>query len=421
MAAFWPVKQTLAVGELLNLNDVFPRFLLKHLVLVSNNCNFPLSNHPLLSREFKASAPGRFQARITFNGVLPLRTVLVDIQPVLKVYPGGQAVGVLLHSQGVIVVGYAEVVSESGSKICPAEQAGLIAGDVIIRIDGKPAANEQAVKEAIERSGTEGRRVSLEVKRSGKVLRFSVTPIFCTRSRTYRIGLLIKDSTAGVGTLTFYEPVTRVYGALGHMVTDVGKSKPLELADGRIIEAFIQGVRPGQRGRPGEKIGVFTPASSLSGTIQFNTQYGIFGRLERIPRHPFFPAPIPVAFAHQVYTGDAEMITVVDGNRVERFHIEIGRVNTINRTGKKDVIIRVTDPRLLKLSGGIIQGMSGSPIIQNGRLVGAVTHVFISNPEKGYGIFAERMVRECGLLPSKNSFKQSGLVEYLSSKVCCKI
>ncbi|MEW6573068.1 MAG: SpoIVB peptidase [Bacillota bacterium] len=421
-AAFWPVRQSLAVGEVLRISESVPDFLRDHLVLTTDDSYPGFGNCISLLDEVKVAAPGRFQARLAIHGVIPIRTIVFDVQPVLRVYPGGQAVGVLLHTQGVIVVGYAEVVHKGGTKSSPAAEAGLMVGDIIVSIDGKPAANDQVVKEAVLRAGGKGRPVFLEVERRGKTIRFKVRPALCRRSESYRIGLLIRDSAAGVGTLTFYEPATRTYGALGHVITDVTTNNPVELAEGSIIEAFIQGIRPGQKGKPGEKLGIISQASTLSGTIQHNTEYGIFGRLDRIPQHPFYKKPIPVALAHQVRPGPATILTVVKGSRMEQFQIEIVRTNPLSRGGKKDIIINVTDRRLLRSAGGIIQGMSGSPIIQSGRLVGAVTHVYISNPQKGYGIFAERMLRECNLLSLKNKPEVFlGDIGYYSTKACCKI
>lgn len=417
-AAFWPVRQSLTVGELFNFAEAFPEFLKKHLVLVPEG--YDIVHDPLLYEKLEAAVPGRFHARVSYHGFLPLRTVVVDIQPELRVYPGGQAVGVLLHTQGVVIVSVTEVTNEDGLKIKPAADAGLIPGDIITRIDGNPVTSDKVVKDAVSRAGKERRKVSLEVKRNGKTLRFAVKPAFCSTAGCYRVGLLIRDSTAGVGTLTFYDPASRVYGALGHVVANNSASRPMELADGCIIEAFIQGIRPGKRGKPGEKIGFFTQNSSLSGTIKQNTQYGIFGRLDRIPEHPICKSTIPVALVHQVHPGRATMLTVISGNRLESFQVEISRVNTANRSGRKDIIIRVTDPRLIRVAGGIVQGMSGSPIIQDGRLAGAVTHVFISNPERGYGIFAERMIRESGILPQRVGGKPFDKVVYGSFLACLK-
>lgn len=421
-AAFWPVEQHLTTGEILRISQKFPGFLRNHLILTTEDDYPGIGGCISLSDEVKAAVPGKFLARISLNGVIPIRTVVFDVKPAVQVFPGGQAIGVLLRAQGVIIVGYAEVSGKNGSKFSPAAEAGIKVGDIIVRVNGKPAASEQVVKEAVLRAGAGQYPVVLEVERNGKRMRFKVRPAFCSRSASYRIGLLIRDSTAGVGTLTFYDPVTKRYGALGHVVTDVTTANPVELADGSIIEAFIQGIRPGRKGKPGEKIGIISKASTLSGTIEENTECGIFGRLDRIPEHPFFEKPIPVALSHQVRPGKATILTVVKGNRVERFQIEILRVNPMSRGGNKDIIIKITDQRLLRGAGGIVQGMSGSPILQSGYLVGAVTNVYISNPQRGYGIFAERMLREYNLLSLNNKAKAFvGRIGHPSTKACCKI
>lgn len=396
-AAFWPVEQRLALGEFVSLEELFPRFLQNHLVLVTDSGQLGGKNFSL-AEKLKLTVPGKFHARVAFHGVIPLKTLVFEVQRVPRVYPGGQAVGLLLHAKGVIVVGYAEVVGRDGMRVSPAAMAGVMVGDVILSANGRAATSDRVLKEVICRAGATGRTVLLEVNRRGKLVRIYVQPRFCQRAGCYRIGLLIRDSTAGVGTLTFYHPETRLYGALGHVVTDATTANPVELAQGSLVEAFIQGVRPGERGRPGEKIGIVSENSALSGTIEQNTEYGIFGHLHYIPVHPLFGGPIPVALAHQVHPGRARMLTVVAGNNLESFEIEILKVNPLSPRGKKDIILRVTDRRLLRYTGGIIQGMSGSPIVQDGRLAGAVTHVFVSSPERGYGIFAERMLRKCGLL-----------------------
>lgn len=206
------------------------------------------------------------------------------------------------------------------------------------------------------------------------------------------LGLYLKDPAAGVGTLTFWEPVRKVYGALGHMIAgDIGAV--LE-SEGRIVPAHIHGIQPGERGRPGEKLGIFEAGPAL-GTIEKNTGFGIFGTLLRAPG-PSQPL-VPVALAHEVRQGDAQMLTVVEGGKVEAFDVRVVSVQRQAKPGGKGLVIEVTDPRLIERTNGIVQGMSGSPILQGGKLIGAVTHVFINNPLRGYGVLAEWMVYEAGL------------------------
>jgi len=321
----------------------------------------------------------------------------------IRVFPGGQSIGVLLHVQGIIVVGQSAVWSAEGKKCDPAMNAGLKPGDIIEKANGKPVRNIDQLRDAIAGSGAGGQAVILEVKRDQELLVFEVNPVFCRETKRYRIGLLVKDNAAGVGTLTFYDPATKTFGALGHVITDFGSSHPIELADGRIVDASIQGIRFGKRGQPGEKIGFFQDRSQITGTVQKNTAVGIFGFLFKLPKNPLYNEPLLIAKASQVHEGPAEMLTVLKGSRVEKFNIEILKVSPGSRRDGKGLVIKVCDQNLLAQSGGIVQGMSGSPIIQDNMLVGAVTHVFVNDPTRGYGVLAEWMIEE---LDFKEEFQQ---------------
>ena len=194
--------------------------------------------------------------------------------------------------------------------------------------------------------------------------------------------------------MTFYEPLTGAYGALGHVITDSYTKKPIVIRSGEIVSANISGINSGQRGLPGEKLGTFLDGNDELGMITKNCEFGIYGTLNHLPKNIYFQEPIPVATSRQVKLGKALMYTVVEGGKIERFDIEIEHVSYQSRPASKGLIIKVVDPRLLRLTGGIVQGMSGSPIIQNGCLVGAVTHVFVNDPKKGYGVLAEWMINE---------------------------
>jgi len=341
--------------------------------------------------------PGRMQVSLRLFGVIPLRHLTVTAVPEVRVVPGGQAIGVLLHSQGVLVVGQAPIYDAKGRERSPAREAGILPGDVLLRINGRQVISESDVRELVNEAGKNGRPLVLELRRQKKTFKKRVRPVYCGESARWRIGLLVRDSAAGVGTLTFYEPRTMSYGALGHIITDAQTAQAIQLADGKIVSAIIEGVRPGRRGQPGEKLGVFRGEDGISGTIQKNTVCGIFGMLRTPPPASLYRRPIPVVLTEQIRPGKAEILTVLDEDRVEKFEIEIERVRPSARKEGKGLVIRVTDPKLLKRTGGIIQGMSGSPIIQDGRMIGAVTHVFINNPTRGYGVPVEWMLQECGL------------------------
>lgn len=348
----------------------------------------------------------RGQALLEFKalGIVPVRRFLVDVVPEVKLVPGGHAIGVLLSSHGVVVVGHARIRGTDGHDYYPARDAGIELGDIITRINGSPVNSVDDVERLVTRGMSEGTSLSIELLRNGKRVSTLVTPVPAEqRTRDgavvtkFRLGIYVRDNAVGVGTLTFFDPKTCRYGALGHEITDSTTRRPLEMPDGRIVEAFISGVQAGARGQPGEKIGTFEGTRDIIGTIEKNTELGIFGRLKSQITNPFYRTAIPVALASEVKEGPAEMLTVIEGRKIERFNIEIVKVMRQTRPNGKGLIIRVTDPRLVEITGGIVQGMSGSPIIQNGKLVAAVTHVFTSDTQKGYAVHAYWMAEEAGL------------------------
>lgn len=337
-----------------------------------------------------------YEVELRFLDWLPVRRALVKVIPEMSVIPGGHAVGILLSERGLLVVRTAPVILADGSEVSPAAAAGLVAGDVIVEAGGVPIEHPAELERVTERFGREGRPMPLVVRRGGREVVLEVRPALgrdpAGRGMRYLIGAYLKDPAAGVGTLTFWDPVTGRYGALGHMVADGGE--PADLSDGRIVEAEIHGIHPGARGRPGEKVGIFEPGEAL-GTIDKNTPVGIFGRLLRAPAPA--GAPVPIALRDEIKQGKAEILTVLDGGKVEAFEVEVVAVERQARPGGKGLVIRVSDPRLIERTNGIVQGMSGSPILQDGKLIGAVTHVFINDPLQGYGVLAEWMVYEAGL------------------------
>jgi len=357
----------------------------------------PLSVRPLDS--------GRCNLVLSLFGVVPLKRIAVEVVPRVEVAPGGQSIGILLRTRGVAVVGHAPVRTPDGSQRYPAREAGVKVGDVILRIDGVDVESNQHIVFLVNRCAHEGRLVPLELERDGRTIVLEVEPSYSADDRTYQLGLYVRDGAVGVGTLTFYEPESGVFMALGHVIADSATNRPLEVADGRVVKASVADVRPGRRGEPGEKQGTFVDSRDIIGTITSNTEFGLVGILEDLPGDGQ-AGTIPVALAREVRTGPAEIRTVVEEYRVESFLVEITQVDTSqNGPGPKGITLRVTDPRLLERTGGIVQGMSGSPIIQDGRLVGAVTHVFVNDPTRGYGVFAEWMVRHADLCATPSGMR----------------
>lgn len=337
--------------------------------------------------------PGTYHVNYSLFGALPLKTVEVDVVTPLRVLSGGQSVGVLLQTRGVTVVGYSPVIDAQGGVYYPAKEAGLNLGDFITKINGIEVIDDYQVADIINQYGSNGEVLTFTVRRDNGTEDIPVKPGYCYDTQSYRIGLYVRDNAAGVGTMTFYEPRTGKYGALGHMIADLdGKSEQGE-NKGIIIESEIQGVKPGQRGVPGEKIGVFV-GGGWQGTIEKNSELGVFGVIEEPLRNDIYPELLPVALQENVHEGPAEIITVLNGSEMEKFSVEIEKVMLQQKPSGKGLIVKITDKELLERTGGIVQGMSGSPIIQDGYLIGAVTHVFVNDPTKGYGCLAEWMVQE---------------------------
>lgn len=344
---------------------------------------------------------GKAMVEFKLFGFIPVRTVEVDVLPPIKLIPGGHSIGVVLHSNGVIVVGNSPVKTTDGHFLTPAKDAGINVGDIILSINGIPVQSDSQVAEIVDTSGQENHPLDILLKRNDERIQVTVNPVLCAETKRYRIGLFVRDSAAGVGTLTFYEPNSHIYGALGHIITDSDTNQPIDADQGKIVLATVSGIQQGRRGQPGEKIGVFIEQDQLLGDIQKNTQFGIYGRLNTLLENGLYKEAIPVASMNQIQTGNAEILTVVDGQTIEKFSIEIQKINLQDAPEGKGMVIKVTDPRLMEKTGGIVQGMSGSPIIQNGKIIGAVTHVFVHDPTKGYGCFVDWMLMESGIIPKK--------------------
>ena len=356
------------------------------------------NGNPLLKDLSRVSAPislvghglGEVKLEFSLFGRIPLRRVTVNVLPEVRLVPGGHSIGIKLRSQGVNVVGY-YFFDVSGKSMSPAREAGVKVGDTILKINGADV--EDAPGAARLLAGGEGRRVRLLISRGGELISLWVTPRYSPQDKAYRIGLYLRDTAAGVGTLTFYDPGSNQYGALGHVILDSDTHQPINLSEGSIVKAKIIGIKAAQRGRPGEKTGIFVEDSF--GSISKNTPYGIFGSISD-PARVDTPCrdALPMALSTEAQTGPAEILTVIDGETIGSYAVVIEKIAYQTDPSDKGMIVRVVDEELLRCTGGIIQGMSGSPIIQNGKIIGAVTHVFINDPTRGYGIFVEWMCQE---------------------------
>ncbi|CAM5792494.1 MULTISPECIES: SpoIVB peptidase [Brevibacillus] len=327
---------------------------------------------------------------------IPLKAVKVNVLPDLRVIPGGQSIGVKLQTAGVLVVGH-HLVDTGKEKVSPGEQAGVHVGDSIIKMNDLYINDMNDVKKLVSEAGEKQTPLQLLIVRGKEKVNVTLRPAKDKKDEEYRMGLYIRDSAAGVGTLTFYEPNSKAYGALGHVISDVDTGQAIVVGDGQIVRASVTSIEKGQSGNPGEKFARFYNESEVLGNITKNSPFGIFGKMNEEPKRSFYPEPIPIALAEQVKEGPAKILTVVEGQKVEEYSIEIVNVVKQHFPATKGMIIKVTDKRLLEKTGGIVQGMSGSPIIQDGKMVGAVTHVFVNDPTSGYGCYIEWMLQDAGL------------------------
>lgn len=333
-----------------------------------------------------ARETGEKQVSIDLFGLLPLRKMRLQVDAGQTLMPGGAAVGVALATKGVLVVGVSDVQGQS-----PAQKAGLRSGDVIQSINGQEITDAAHLMKLVTALGSAELTVSYQ--RGGKIHAATLTPIRDEAAGTFRIGAWVRDSTAGIGTLSYCNPADGTYGALGHAINDADTGKLLPVRSGTLLQADIVDVRMGRRGEPGELRGTFLNDRRVMGDIEENTPLGIYGVLDQPFVNPLYPDGLPMGYQESVTIGPATILSTVDGEGMREYRVEIIQRTRQTSPGQKSMIIRVTDEELLKKTGGIVQGMSGSPILQNGRIIGAVTHVFVDDPTQGYGLYIEWMLQ----------------------------
>jgi stage IV sporulation protein B len=325
-------------------------------------------------------------------GVIPIKQLKISVTSQKSLIPGGNSIGVSLYTNGALVVGTTEVTDGEGITHFPAIDAGLMPGDVIEKVNGIAVRDAGHLSMLVNK--VKGMDVDLECRRDNQVFVTQIRPVKDTSDAKYRLGLWVRDSTAGVGTLTFVEPKTQHLGALGHAITDVDTGSLLSVKNGEITESRIIDVKIGKKGLPGELVGNFSDRRKVLVTIFKNTAFGIYGKATKKITNPFYKNPLPIAYQYNIKLGKASILTTIDDEGIQEYAIQILKINRQTSPGSKGLVIEITDPRLLEKTGGIVQGMSGSPIIQDGKIVGAVTHVFVNDPKKGYGIFIEWMLEE---------------------------
>ena len=343
---------------------------------------------PLISYDetVEVSQNGSYQIRCKWLGVLPLKTIKVHTVEKQEVLVSGSPVGIYMETKGVLVIDSGEITDREGIRRTPAEHI-IQSGDYICEIDGKVLTGKRQLMQLVREN--QGEPMELQVIRHQETIKLEMTPVE-TEDGSYKLGIWVRDNIQGIGTLTYVEP-NGTFGALGHGISDADTGERLEISDGDLYRADILSIRKGTAGTPGELRGVITyREENRIGTICGNSQYGIRGQMEP-GKYTESMKRIPTGLKQEIQTGKAEIRCDI-GDGIREYQCEILEIDSNARDTNKCFVLRITDDDLLSRTGGIVQGMSGSPVLQNGKLIGAITHVFVNDPTKGYGIFIENMM-----------------------------
>ena len=312
----------------------------------------------------------------------------------IEVYPGGISIGVKINNKGALVVGYSDISTHEGLSESPGKVAGIELGDIIEAVNGE---NVETCSDLISKVKTcRNDEMTVKILRGNSELTKKISLI--KEDNEYKIGLWVRDSTAGIGTLTFYDKDSKTFGALGHPITDGDTNVSFNIKSGTLLRSSVLSIKKGERGNPGEIKGLFINENESIGNIEKNTKSGIYGDGSAELINPNFNKAMTVAYRDEIKEGHAQIITTVEDGGAKAYDIEILKLLPQDEPGSKSMIIKIVDPVLLEKTGGIVQGMSGSPIIQNGKIIGAVTHVLINKPDVGYGIYIEWMLQDAGVI-----------------------
>ena len=359
-------------------------------VVLNNGSNIPSDEiHLQLDQPFSlySENEGTYHLNMKLFGLFSLKDIEVDVSDTKYAVPCGLPIGIYMKSDGLMVIGTGEVTTKNGDIIDPADGV-LKSGDYIEAINGVPAVNKKDMIQAVNSSG--GGALTLSVRRDGEEMPVEMTPVE-TADGDFKLGLWIRDDTQGIGTMT-YISTNGEFGALGHGISDSDTGDLVESSDGALYSTEIMGIEKGSMGKPGLLSGViyYGPQSHM-GDIEKNTNEGIFGTVNQQFKKQISGEPMEIACRQDVKQGPAYIRSNISGE-LKDYAIEIQKVDYNSGHKNKSMVIKVTDPELLELTGGIVQGMSGSPIIQDGKLAGAVTHVFVQDASRGYGILIENMM-----------------------------
>ncbi|MBS7263088.1 MAG: SpoIVB peptidase [Eubacteriales bacterium] len=345
------------------------------------------------SYSIKSIKEGTQNVRITV-GALTLKTITVNVIREKTLIPGGKAVGIAMRAEGALVVSGDEIRTSDGKKVCPAKEGGLRPGDVIKRINGVEIQSAEHLIELINTGN--GQTIEVIFEREGRQKRTLVKPVLDADTGKYRFGIWVKDSSVGIGTLTYYDPATGMYASLGHPICDAETGAVMSVRNGELLPCSIIDVVRGAVGAPGEIKGIFNSFLPAMGTILLNCEFGLYGKSYQAITSSVYPEGLPIGSRYSVHTGPCTIITSVDAFGEKEYAAEIVSLTRQESQASKSMVIRVTDARLLDKTGGIVQGMSGSPVIQDGHIIGAVTHVFVNDPTQGYAVYIDWMLPQTG-------------------------
>lgn len=338
----------------------------------------------------KINSEGTNSLNLNLFGTIPVKEVNVNVIPKTIVVPLGNAIGMKLYTKGVLVVGMSQIETDKNEKKKPYENSGIEQGDTILEINNNIVGNTEDLIKEVENS--KGNTINIKYLRNDKTMQTDITPV--KSKNTYKIGLWVRDAAAGVGTLTFYEPSTNLFMALGHGISDIDTEEIVNIANGELVTANIVSITKGRKGYPGEIRGTIDEGKTI-GTIYKNTNFGVYGMVKnKNYLEADLTQEMEVAPRNEIKEGKAQIICQLENSTKKKYDIEIEKVYINNNQNNKSMLIKITDKELLEKTGGIIQGMSGAPIIQEEKFVGAVTNVLVNDPTQGYGVFADIMIKE---------------------------
>lgn len=392
---YYPAEIKIAKGENKSIDVLFPFSLNvihdeETIVQSTYNQNFTKG----FKKTYKIDGidAGGVEFQLKLLGLIPIKKFDVNVVNRASLIPGGNAIGVRLNTKGVLVVAVTDVLGIDGRRYNPAKDSGIKVGDSILEINNIKVKDAEHVVELLNQ--IKDTKVKIVIERNKIKFETEVSPVKSIQDNCYRLGIWVRDKTAGIGTLTFYDNQSKVFGALGHGITDMDTGNLLNVDYGKIMNAKIANIEQGKRGSPGEIRGIFYETQNILGEIIKNSSFGIYGVITDEFIKTNKAKPIPIGFKEEVREGKAHILTTIDDNKIEKFEIEILKAQPQQYPNQKSMTVRVTDRKLLQKTGGIVQGMSGSPIIQDGKIIGAITHVFVNDPTKGYGIYIEWMLEQ---------------------------